>query len=91
MLQKKFALFGRLAAQYDSCFHKVGETYAIADDLALFAAILLVRFSRTLSLNELNSALKVIDHVLIGDIYDVSLVRAVLVLEQESVAKVLHG
>jgi hypothetical protein len=88
-LQQKYALFGRLSGFYNGNLHKVGDQQASMEELALFAAILLLRYLKFASLNELNSAIKVIDGILISEPADSPLLNAALILEQTALKRLL--
>ncbi len=88
-LQKKIAIFGRLSACYNVALRKVGDQQASPEELALFASILLLRYFKSASLNELNSALKVMDGILLSGQADSPLINAALVLEQKALKRSL--
>jgi hypothetical protein len=88
-LQKKFALFGRLAFSYDTSLSKADERLAGPTELSLFAAVLLLRFSRNGSMNEINSALKLVDQVLLMETTPEAELKATLILERHLLRELL--
>lgn len=61
VLQKKFAVFGRIQKSYDAAMRKTSEEEVSASTLCRLASILLCRYRSRNDLNSLNSAIKLLD------------------------------
>ncbi|MBK9578060.1 MAG: hypothetical protein IPK50_09265 [Fibrobacterota bacterium] len=61
VLQKKFAVFGRIQKSYDASMRKTTEEEVSASTLCRLASILLARYRSRNDLNSLNSAIKLLD------------------------------
>lgn len=97
MLQKKFAVFGRVQRSYGPSMRKTTEEEVSGSTLCRLAILLLGRYGSSSDLNSLNSAIKLLDAAVkrysVGDADPsfAALLSHALTLEDSFLRKLHHG